>query len=69
LKYEFTFCNYYLKLRSVITCTLLNTLLGSSNKGERERRHVAGMGEMRNAYKIFVGKLEGNRPFGIPGRR
>jgi hypothetical protein len=22
-------------------------------------RHIAGMGEMRNAYKILVGKLEG----------
>jgi hypothetical protein len=24
--------------------------------------HVAWMGEMRNVYKIFVGKSEGNRP-------
>jgi hypothetical protein len=24
------------------------------------------MKEMRNAYKIMVGKLEGKRPFGIP---
>jgi hypothetical protein len=27
------------------------------------------MGEMRNAYKIFVGKSEGKRPPGIPRRR
>jgi len=30
--------------------------------------HVAWMGEMRNVYKIFVGKPEGNRPLGRPGR-
>jgi hypothetical protein len=24
------------------------------------------MGEMRNAYKIFIGKPEGNRSFGKP---
>jgi hypothetical protein len=27
------------------------------------------MEEMRNAYSIFVGKLERKRPFGRPGRR
>jgi hypothetical protein len=27
------------------------------------------MGEMRNAYKMLTGKLEGKRPLGIPGRR
>jgi hypothetical protein len=28
--------------------------------------HVALLGEMRFAYKILVGKLEGKRPFGRP---
>jgi hypothetical protein len=28
--------------------------------------YVARMGEMRNAYKIFVGKPEGKRPLGRP---
>jgi len=28
--------------------------------------HVARTGEMRNAYKILVGKPEGKRPFGRP---
>jgi hypothetical protein len=28
----------------------------------RWARHVAHMGEMRNAYNILVGKPEGNRP-------
>jgi hypothetical protein len=27
------------------------------------------MGEMRNAYKILVGKKEAKRPFGRPRRR
>jgi hypothetical protein len=31
--------------------------------------HVARMGEMRNAYKISVGKPEGKRPLGKPSRR
>jgi hypothetical protein len=30
--------------------------------------HAARMWEMRKAYKIFVGKPEGNRPHGKPGR-
>jgi hypothetical protein len=31
--------------------------------------HVAHMGEMRNAYNILVGKLEGKRPVGRPRHR
>jgi hypothetical protein len=31
--------------------------------------HVASMGEMRNAYKIFAGKSKGKRPLGRPMRR
>jgi hypothetical protein len=31
--------------------------------------HVARMGEMRNAYKILVGKPEGKRPLGRLKRR
>jgi len=31
--------------------------------------HVAGMGEMKNAYKILVGKPEGMRPVGWPRHR
>jgi hypothetical protein len=27
------------------------------------------MGELRNAYRILVGRLEGNRPLGRKGRR
>jgi hypothetical protein len=31
--------------------------------------YVTRMGEMRNAYKILVGKPEGKNPLGILGRR
>jgi hypothetical protein len=31
--------------------------------------HVACMGEVRGAYNILVGKLEGRRPLGRPRRR
>jgi hypothetical protein len=31
--------------------------------------HVARMGEMRNAYRILVGKPEGKRPLGRPRRK
>jgi hypothetical protein len=32
----------------------------------RWERHVACMGEMRNAYRILVGKPKGKRPLGRP---
>jgi hypothetical protein len=35
----------------------------------RWARHVARMGETRNAYRIMVGKPEGKRPLGRPRRR
>jgi hypothetical protein len=31
--------------------------------------HVARMGKKRNAYRVLVGKPEGNRPLGRPRRR
>jgi hypothetical protein len=31
--------------------------------------HVARMGEVRGAYNILVGRLEGRRPLGRPRRR
>jgi hypothetical protein len=31
--------------------------------------HVARMGEKGNAFKLLVGKPEGRRPLGRPGRR
>jgi hypothetical protein len=40
-------------------------------KSRRRRwaRHVARMGEKRNAYRILVGKPEGKRPLGRPRRK
>jgi len=35
----------------------------------RWARHVAHMGEIRNAYNILVGKPEGKRPLGRPRHR
>jgi hypothetical protein len=32
-------------------------------------RHVACMGETRQAYKVLVGRPEGMRPRGIPRHR
>jgi hypothetical protein len=39
-------------------------------KSRRMRRvfHVAQMGEKRNAYRLLVGKPEGNRPLERPRR-
>jgi len=34
----------------------------------RQAMHVTRMGEMRNAYKILIGKPEGRRPCGRPRR-
>jgi hypothetical protein len=40
-------------------------------KSRKMRRvvHVARMGEIRNACRLFVGKSEGRRPLGRPRRR
>jgi hypothetical protein len=35
----------------------------------RWARHVARMGDKRNAYRLLVGKPEGRRPLGRPRRR
>jgi hypothetical protein len=35
----------------------------------RWAEHVARMGEMKGAYNILVGRPEGRRPLGRPGRR
>jgi hypothetical protein len=35
----------------------------------RWARHVARIGEKRNAYRLLVGKPEGRRPLGRPRRR
>jgi hypothetical protein len=39
------------------------------SRGMRWARHVARMGEKRNAYRLLVGKPEEKRPLGRPRRR
>jgi hypothetical protein len=46
-------------IRNFITCTRSMIWAG----------HVAGVGEIRNAYSILVGKPERKRPLGRPRRR
>jgi len=41
----------------------------SDSRRMRLPGHVAGMREMRNTYKISVGKPEGKRPLGRHRRR
>jgi hypothetical protein len=49
-------------MRSFITCTLQQVLLGLSNHGGmRWAGHVARIRETRNAYNILVGKPDGER--------
>jgi hypothetical protein len=42
---------------------------GKWRKLHNEELHVARMGEKRNAYRLLVGKPEGERPLGRPRRR
>jgi hypothetical protein len=44
-------------------------LKGGTWKVTPLRRLYVRMGEMRNAYKLLVGKPEGKRPLEIPRRR
>jgi hypothetical protein len=43
-----------------------NTIRMIKSRMMRWARHVARMGETRNAYRILVGKPEGKRPLGRP---
>jgi hypothetical protein len=54
-------------MRSFITC-MLQVLSGWSRRMSWVG-HVARIGEMRNTYKISVGKPERNRPIGRSKRR
>jgi hypothetical protein len=38
-------------------------------KRRRQLGHVARMGDVRNAYRILIGKPDGKRPLGKTGRR
>jgi len=43
-----------------------NMLSMIKSRRMRWAAYVARMGEMRNAYRILIGKREGNRPLGRP---
>jgi hypothetical protein len=51
-------------MKSFITC-----MLGDQVKEDAMDGASSTQGEMRNVYKIFIGKSEGKRPFGSPRRR
>jgi hypothetical protein len=46
-----------------------NIIRVTKSKRMRWARHVARMGEERDAYRILVGRPEGRRPLGRPRRR
>jgi hypothetical protein len=43
-----------------------NIIIMIKSKRMRWAGHLAWMGEMKNAYRILVGKPEGKRPLGTP---
>jgi hypothetical protein len=51
-------------MRSFITCTFLRIIRIIKSRRMRWPGHVARMEEKRNAYRILVGKPEGERPLG-----
>jgi hypothetical protein len=57
-------------MRSFITCTLHQILLGWSDQGRwHATEHTAHIKEMRNAYKTLVGKLKEKRLLERPRHR
>jgi hypothetical protein len=56
-------------MRIFITCNSSpNIIRMIMSRKMRWEGHVARMGEIRNAYRILVGKPEGKRPLGRPRR-
>jgi hypothetical protein len=56
-------------MRSFITCTPRSNIIRIiKSRRKRWTGHVARMEEMRNAYRILMGKPEGKRPQGRPKR-
>jgi hypothetical protein len=56
-------------LRSLITCILTNYYKGDEVKGSKIGGTCSIYGEVRNAYKVMVGRLEGRKPLGRPKGR
>jgi len=49
--------------------TSLNIIRVIKSRRTRQASNVADMGEMRNAYNIFISKPKGKRLLGRPERR
>jgi hypothetical protein len=47
----------------------LNIIRIIKSRRMRQAGHIARMGEKRDAYRILMGKPEGKRPLGRPGRK
>jgi hypothetical protein len=48
---------------------VLPNIITIKSRRMRWEGHIAWIGEKRNAYRLLVGKPEGNRPLGTPRRR
>ena len=56
--------------RGALCCVLLTKYQsGDQSRRRRWKGHVARMWEMRDAYRVLVGKPEGRRSLGKPRRR
>jgi len=53
-------------MRSFITSCTLPRIVMEMKSRMRWAGHVTRMGEIRDTYKILVGKPEGKRPLGRP---
>jgi len=61
--------NEYVGVRIWKEAAVTNTIKMIKSSRIGLARHVARMGEIRNAYNILVGEPEGKRPLGRPRRR
>jgi hypothetical protein len=57
------------KLRFLQVCIYLVVVVVIKSRRMRWAGHIVCMGKRRGLYRILVGKSEGKRPFGRPGRR
>jgi hypothetical protein len=57
----------YAGMRSNVTMTTDNILSAFGSEGQNSLTAIVGL--RRDAYRILVGKSEGKRPLGRPGRR
>jgi hypothetical protein len=66
----FVFYNPFILILNYLLSVLFPSIIRMiKSRRMRWAGHVARTGEKRNAYRILVGKSEGNRPLGIPRHR